>query len=273
MLLSFLILLIGYKYVTSLYKFSHSGDIDGEDTFSIMTYNVRLFNLYDWIHQDNIEKAIDDLIKKENPDVLCLQEYHPHANVALTQYPYKYEKLEGKKTKYGQAIFCKFPIVNSGSINFPNTANNAIFVDVVKSSDTVRIYNIHLQSLGIDTAVESLNKEDSERLFKRISSTFSLQQDQTELFLKHKTESPYKTVVCGDFNNTAYSYVYRKIKDDLNDTFEAAGSGFGKTYDFRLFPTRIDFILADRSFKVNDFKTFNEKFSDHYPILSKLSLE
>jgi len=57
--------------------------------------------------------------------------------------------LSGKKVKYGQAIFSKFPIVKSGSIEFPNTANNAIYADIVKGSDTIRIYNVHLQSLRI----------------------------------------------------------------------------------------------------------------------------
>ena len=94
-----------------------------------------------------------------------------------------------------------------------------------------------------------------------------------ELFVKHKTKCTYKTIVCGDFNNTAYSYVYRQIKGDLLDTFEDAGNGFGKTYDFKFFPTRIDFILADKSFEVNAFKSYDEKLSDHYPILAKVSLK
>ncbi|EPR74298.1 hypothetical protein ADIWIN_0640 [Winogradskyella psychrotolerans RS-3] len=95
-----------------------------------------------------------------------------------------------------------------------------------------------------------------------------------ELFLEHKSKTKYKTIVTGDFNNTPYSYIYRMIKgDDLKDTFEAAGNGFGRTYDFKFFPMRIDFILADEDFTVNGFKTFDVKLSDHYPIKTTLSLE
>ena len=80
-------------------------------------------------------------------------------------------------------------------------------------------------------------------------------------------------IICGDFNNTAYSYVYRKIRGDLNDTFKEAGAGFGRTYDFKFFPVRIDFIFADDAFIVNKFKTYDDHLSDHYPIMTSLSLE
>ena len=271
-MLSFVVLLIGYMSFGTLYKFSASTKIDDPQNIKVMNYNVRLFNLYEWIPEKGIETKIVDFIKKESPDVLSLQEYHPHENIDLSFFKYKYEELSGKKTKYGQAIFSKFPIINSGSIEFPDTANNAIFVDVVKGKDTIRFYNIHLESLRINTKVEHLKTEDSERLFKRIGTTFKMQQFQTELFLMHKKECHYKMVICGDFNNTAFSYVYRQIKGDLIDTFKEAGNGFGRTYDFKFFPVRIDFIFADEEFNVNGFKAFNNHYSDHYPIMTTLSL-
>ena len=127
--------------------------------------------------------------------------------------------------------------------------------------------------MHIDTKVENLKKENSERLFKRIGTTFKMQQFQTELFLKHKQQCKYKIVICGDFNNTAFSYVYRQIKGDLNDTFKEAGNGFGRTYDFKFFPVRIDFIFADKAFNVNGFQAYNEHYSDHYPIMTTLSVK
>ncbi|WP_092847555.1 endonuclease/exonuclease/phosphatase family protein [Algibacter pectinivorans] len=272
-MLSLVALLIGYFSFGSLYKFSSSVKVESPSNIKVMNYNVRLFNLYQWIPEKGVETKIVDFIKTEAPDVLSIQEYHPHKNIDLSFFKYKFEKLSGKKMKYGQAIFSKFPIINSGSIEFPDTANNAIFADVVKGKDTIRFYNIHLESLRIDTKVESLKKEDSERLFKRIGSTFKMQQFQTELFLMHKKQCKYKMVICGDFNNTAFSYVYRQIRGDLNDTFKEAGNGFGRTYDFKFFPVRIDFIFADQAFNVNGFKAYNAHYSDHYPITTTLSLE
>ena len=272
LLLSAFVLLLGYNHVSSLYKFTSSKNIENENNLSIMNYNVRLFNLYNWIPEEQVEERIVNLIKEAQPDIVSFQEYHPHDNVDLSFYKYKYEELSGTRVKYGQAIFSQFPIISSGSIEFPNTANNAIYADVVKDKDTIRIYNVHLQSLRIND-VENLKTENSEKLIRRVGETFEMQQLQTELFIKHKEKSPYKMLICGDFNNTAHSYVYKEIKGDLVDTFREAGNGFGRTFDFKYFPVRIDFILADKAFSINIFKTFEEQFSDHYPILAKVSLK
>ncbi len=272
-LISIFVLVVGYNYVWSFYKFSSSKQIENDSDISVMNYNVRLFNVYNWIDVHDVASQISDFIKEEDPDVISFQEYHPDDHVLLDIYAYKFEKLSGTRMKHGQAIWSKFPIINSGSIEFKNTANNAIFADIVKEDDTIRIYNVHLQSSGINANVEELKKEKSERLLRRVATTFRMQQDQAELFVQHKQNSPHKMIICGDFNNTAYSYVYNLIKGDLVDTFVDAGNGFGRTFDFKYFPVRIDFILADSNFNINHFKTFDIKLSDHYPILTRVSLE
>jgi len=271
-LLSLFVLAIGYFSFGSLYKFSTSENIENTNSLSVMNYNVRLFNLYDWISEENIEIKLIDFIKEKAPDVISFQEYHPHANIDLSFFKHKFEKLSGKKTKYGQAIYSQYPIINSGSVAFPNTSNDAIFVDIVKQEDTIRVYNVHLQSLHIDANVDKLAQEDSERLFKSVGQSFEMQQFQTELFLLHKKQCKYKMIICGDFNNTAFSYVYKEIKGDLQDAFKIAGNGFGRTYDFKFFPTRIDFILVDKSFQVETFKTYDVHFSDHFPVMTRVSL-
>ena len=273
LLLPLFVLAIGYFVFGSLYKFSESKTIDNKNNISIMNYNVRLFNLYKWIPNEDTEEKLVNFIKSEAPDILALQEYHPRERTKLSFYKYKYEKLLGENKKYGQAIFSNYPIINSGSIAFPDTFNNAIYIDIVKAKDTIRVYNIHLQSLRIDPKVEKLTTEESEKLFKGVGKTFKIQQFQTELFLKHTKGCKYKMIICGDFNNTAFSYVYKQIKGNLNDTFNEAGNGFGRTYDFKFLPMRIDFIFADPAFKINGFKTYDVEYSDHYPIMTKVSIQ
>ncbi|MTE27692.1 endonuclease/exonuclease/phosphatase family protein [Winogradskyella ouciana] len=273
MLLSLVVLILGWSYLSSMYKFSSSKKVENENNISVMSYNVRLFNIFEWLPNKTVKADITELIKKEQPDILCLQEYRTKDPVELNGY-YGYNTTFNNAVKRGQALFSKFPIINSGSLEFSGTSNNVIFADIVKAKDTIRIYNVHLQSSGVNTDVEILKKETSGQLFKQVSKTFKAQQTQVELFLKHKSKCPYKTIVTGDFNNTAYSYIYKEIKgDDLVDTFEEAGNGFGKTYDFKFFPLRIDFILVDESFTVNGFKTFDNKLSDHYPIKATIALD
>jgi len=273
LLVSFLVLAIGYNYVFSLYKLSASSNIDDANNISIMNYNVRLFNLFDWIKSPDLEDHMSSFFADNNPDILCLQEYRSYDKIDLSIFPYHYVQLSGDKIRNGQAIYTKFPIINSGSIKFPETSNNAIFVDIIKEKDTIRVYNLHLQSAGIDSNVEKLSQENSESVIKRMTTMFKMQQSQTEQFLAHKNKCTYKTIISGDFNNTAYSYIYKEIKGDMKDAFEQAGNGFGRTFDFKFFPVRIDFLLVDDRFNINAFKTYDVKYSDHYPIMVKVKLK
>lgn len=271
LLLSLIVLALGFNHLGALYKVS-SNNVEDVDNISIMSYNVRLFNLYEWLEEKDVPTKINEMIKEQDPDIISLQEYMPNPDVVLSAYPYQFEKLNGDNTKIGQIMASKFPIVSSGSIEFPNTSNNAVFIDVVIKRDTIRIYNIHLQSLHISADVAGLNAGNSNMLVKKTSETFKIQQEQAELFLEHKNQSNLKTIITGDFNNTPYSYVYRKIKGNYNDAFDMAGKGFGRTFDFKFFPIRIDFILTDIAFQVNGFTSISEKYSDHYPIIAKLKL-
>ncbi len=82
----------------------------------------------------------------------------------------------------------------------------------------------------------------------------------------HMHTSPYKIIVCGDFNDTSASYVYEKLTKKLKDAFIERGSGFGRTYAGEWPQFRIDYILYDSKLKCLDYKRGNETFTDHYPI-------
>ena len=60
-----------------------------------------------------------------------------------------------------------------------------------------------------------------------LSKTFIIQQKQVELIKKSIKKSPYKVILSGDFNNTAFSYIYKELSRDLNDSFKEKGNGFG----------------------------------------------
>jgi len=128
---------------------------------------------------------------------------------------------------------------------------------------------VHLESLSINPKEDYFNQENSEKLKIRVEKAFKKQANQATLIIEHQKNVAYKTILCGDFNNTAFSWVYHQLKNDKNDAFEVAGKGFGKTFDFS-FPMRIDFILTDKQIEVNNFKTYNVRYSDHYPIMARL---
>lgn len=256
----------------SYFPYKFNGEtLKSESALSIMTYNVHLFNRYNWIQTENIPNKISKFIIQIDPDIVTIQEYYKSKDIYLN-FPYKYLELEGE-SNFGQAIYSKFEIINKGSLDFKNTSNNAIFIDIVKENDTIRIYNLHLESMHIKMDSLNLNEKNSKKLLNRISTSFVKQQLQVEQFIAHKEKCKFKTIICGDFNNTTYSWVYKNIKGDFKDSFLHAGKGFGKTFDFNKYPLRIDFILASEQFDVTEHRNYKVKFSDHEPILAKLDFK
>ncbi len=266
-LLSTICLLIGIQFITTFYNFTEKKIVLNDD-IKIMSYNVRLFNKYDWIAEKDIEKNISEFIQKKNVGIVCLQEYVPLKKNKI-KYPYQYSKATNKQNGYGQIIYSKYPIIHKGSLDFDHSNNNAIYADIKINKDTVRVYNVHLESLKLNLSKDNFGEENKEVLLQRVQGTFEKQTKQVEEIMAHESKSPYKTIVCADMNNTAFSWAYRCLKADKKDAFEIAGKGLGKTYDYTL-PMRIDFIFVDPSIPVHHFKTYSEKYSDHFPIIARI---
>tara|TARA_Y100000739_G_scaffold228058_1_gene238929 strand:+ start:5610 stop:6629 length:1020 start_codon:yes stop_codon:yes gene_type:complete len=269
-LLSFIVLAVGYGTVVKFVNFSNNTQYISENSLSVISYNVRLFNLYKWIDRVGVDEEIYSFLQDENTDIICLQEYKKN-NLQLSSYNYSYEFLRGKNSNYGQAIFSKFPIINKGSIDLESNSNSAIFSDIIIRNDTIRIYNIHLQSFTFDKNIQlsDINSKNN-IIVGSVSNTFIDQQNQVEILKKHIEKCPYKLILSGDFNNTAFSYTYNKLKDNLNDSFIKKGNGLGITYNYNFIPMRIDYILLSKDFRVNKFKTYKINLSDHEPIFSEI---
>jgi len=268
LLLSLSILVLGFFISPPFYKFYGKKAALNND-LKVMSYNVKSFDLFNNHKSKDSTKNGFDFIKEVDPDILVLQEYYQAKKVKIS-FPYKYRKLRSKDKKNGMAIYSKFKIINSGSLNFEKTVNNIIFIDILKEKDTIRIYGLHLESLGITNDIEHFDEKNSEKLIKRATKSFRKQAEQTKKFLEHEKKWKGKKIICGDFNNTAYSWVYKQISENKKDAFIEAGKGFGKTFKYT-FPMRIDFILSDENASINQFKTFKEKYSDHYPILTRIN--
>lgn len=276
LMLSLVVLLLGFNHITSIYGFSsESNEKATQKDLSILSYNVRQFNQYGWTGQEDIPQKISNFIEEQNPDILSMQEYFKGEHTISESYTYKFINLKDPRAEFGLAIFSKFPVINSGSLDFPTGSNNnAIYADVIIEKDTLRIINLHLQSFSVKPDMKKMEQEHSKKVFKGMGQTFVLQQNQLKMVLDLIENTPYKTIITGDFNNTAYSYIYRKLlSKGFLDAHKEEGIGFGRTFDFNFFPLRIDFILPERSFEVLSFKTIEVPFSDHFPIKAKLKLK
>ena len=271
-LVSLIVLLIAFLSFGSFYRFGGETPKVLESDLKLMTYNVWGFNKNEWIKRPNVGDQIVDFVKREDPDILCVQEHSRVRHRQLKQFPYRSETpYSAKKTI--QAIFSKYPIIGEGSLDLPGTINNIIFADIVHGKDTIRVYNVHLQSFSIIPSTASFSDgKRSERTYHRLVSTFKKQMEQARIFRDHLESSPYVNVVGGDFNNTQFSNIYKIIKGDLQDSFLQQGDGFGATYKLFRLPIRIDYIMADPSIQVIQHQNYGENLSDHYPVMARLRL-
>lgn len=269
----------------------------------VMSYNAKAFNIYDK-DQKSMNKRVVHFLQEEKPDILCIQEYS-YDNTGKSGFnsteaiinalnvkdnerthkvllPYK-NKLG---YQFGMAIFSKYRIIDGGFVETSDSSSNkSMYVDIRFNSDTIRVYNIHLASMHLDStdyetgkaiwagSYDSTFNNKAQKLSNKISMAYLLRQRQAKMLHAHISECSYPVILCGDFNDSPASFSYNKIMHGLKDAFRSSGKGTGTTYIGKDFPSyRIDYIAHNKHF--NDFQYTvcrDLDVSDHYPIYTYIS--
>jgi endonuclease/exonuclease/phosphatase family metal-dependent hydrolase len=297
---SLLAVLVSWGHIGTHFRFrSNEAEVLSSDTLKIMSFNVRLFDLYQWKTKQKYKtrSRIFRLIKEQNPDVMCFQEYYSnpekgfdvrdtmnHLDLLNYNFVASFKSLEGLK-EWGMAIFCRYPLFNKQRVPFANSINNYFqYADFRKGNDTIRVFNIHFESLHFgqedylfmnDIGNQYTEKENiiekGQRIFMKIGNAFTRRAEQVETVRRYVASSPYPVVLCGDFNDTPASFVYNRLTSELKDSFCECGSGLSGTYPNLFFPMRIDYILHSiDSFRAFRYNVINEDLSDHLPITATL---
>lgn len=264
---------------------------DGQK-ITFVTYNVMGFMKES---ADGLDASLDEtamFIHGLKPDILCIQEYQTTRLNPKTKIDsvlnLRYDRVHYKKPNsygggWGLAVYSKYPIVASGTIDYPQSTNSSMWVDVRVNGDTIRIFNNHLQTTSVNKedrayidSQEYLHSEGREEKVRSIAGKllrgFARRARQADSLAVAIGSSPYDVIVCGDFNDTPMSYVYTTIRGDLLDAFVEKGKGMPNTYNglFNMF--RIDYVIYSPGLKVLSYDSPDVDYSDHKPVVVRFGL-
>lgn len=248
---------------------------------SLMSFNLRYDNSDDGKNAWTKRKLdLVNLIKNENPEILCIQEglYHQLMFIQDELEGYSFTGVGREDAQTGGeycAIFYPYnklrlnstftywlsptpEVVSTGwDAALERIVTYAQFIDL-SNGDTLNVFNTHFDHLG-----EKARQNSAELIIKLI---------------KKHTGKNEKVILAGDFNTTPGTKPIEILNDFLSDAAlvhsegssseEGTFNGFGETE----IPPRIDYIFTKnvdvKKYEVIKTRRENELFiSDHFPVL------
>lgn len=287
LLISGITLLVGFRFCMAIFSISLPGFADAD--FTLLSQNVRVFNSYRDLHKDYKEaKESIRWAVANNADIKCFQEYYHYAGHKLGYFStndslkrngeyYAYvasTRPDIKNQTFGLAIFSRFPILKKGKIDIGTRSGNAaIYADVKVNDKVVRVINVHLQSLKIneEAAVNHYTEESTiKHLVGNLKYGFQRRTFQIHALEQAVKTSPFPVIICGDFNDTPYSYAYQTLRNRMQNAFEAEGNGFGISFNGKIPFLRIDHQFYTSELEAISFETDRSAdFSDHFPTIGE----
>lgn len=292
-------LLIGIPYLTSTIGIKHllpKKNMNGQP-LSILNYNIGSYKMrpYHYKNRDSARIALKNWILESEGDIKCIQEF---ANIPWSKEFNLFDQLDKRGQHYyfstdapaeqngrfknGTLIISRYPIIKSGDVlSSTNGFNRIAYADIKVDGDTIRIVNVHLESMGLtETNPRSATnfitlKSQLHTILRKLKVGVFERSRQIRQLSDFIDRSPHPVVCAGDFNDLPYSYNYLRMKKHMKNSFEESGKGFGFTYNGgTLKVLRIDNQFYTSGFRAVGFETIDSvKFSDHFPLRAQYLIE
>lgn len=258
--------------------------------FSLMTYNtLYMYNYREVKTEGNLTaQAIID----SNADILCLQENSMNISNGQNVTQFQADTLKKMYPYHGDfqlglPIYSRFKVTELHTETMPGASG--VFEKYLIEIDSLQltVYNVHLQSIGLDTddkktfveltkghARGNISKIKS-GLLSKLNHAFKMRASQARIIRNYlDNDSAENIIVCGDFNDVAACYAVKTIMgNDLKNAYTEAGRGPSATYrDNRLY-FHIDQILYKGRIKPVEIATLRIGNSDHYPVKAIFKIE
>ncbi|MCR5709052.1 MAG: endonuclease/exonuclease/phosphatase family protein [Bacteroidales bacterium] len=267
------------------YRFGHEEAPLTGDGFEILTYNLGRYKAGGRnVTSNESISAIRNYLAEQDADIVCLQEFAVSdtgsLGIYLPAYPYHAQHLFKGNRSFGNVTLSKHPINHVETITFPDSRNLSLVTDIDVSGRTLRIYNCHLESYSISFTglIKRLFHKETftdevVQVHEKLGTATRRRSEQVGKLLLSEQESPWPTVLCGDFNDSPVSYTYQQLSKTKTDSFTEAGSGFSSTYSVLWPMLRIDYILLPREFAASRHTVARIPWSDHYPVKTHVYFE
>ena len=271
-------------YIGTYYQFSlENPQKNTQNGLKIASYNVAMFKreTSGFMAQDILAE-----MRRQKVDILCMQEYNEISGDQKNSESYKEYFPYQQVGRSDMVIFSRYPITGSKTILFEETNNSAMWADINVNGKEFRVFNVHLETTGINGTLHRASKTmfqqhqevDKSRLMNAIVGNYTLglmfRSGQAITIANEKRESEKPTILCGDFNDVPYSFVYNTVKGDMVDGFKECGAGWMYTYrGMKNKPVRIDYIFHDESIKGLAYYKTDLTYSDHFPVFMKIALQ
>jgi endonuclease/exonuclease/phosphatase family metal-dependent hydrolase len=182
------------------------------------------------------------------------------------------------------AVFSNYPIVNQKKIrSLPEYNHTFIWTDLKVGADTIRVFNIHLQSMHFVKKdydfIETIDQQSADDLSSNGKSLLRKLRDanfqravQVLAVRDEVQKSPYPVILCGDLNDVPNSYTYQVLRKDLRDGFSDKGFGIGRTFQFLAPTLRVDYIFYSDFLPIQSFRVDKGFQSDHKPLVAVFDL-
>lgn len=305
--LSVVALLLSWQQITVSFGFHAATtfkEAKAPDAIRVLTWNLSSWGKTGKTNRFNMnyQGEMINTIKGANADILCFQEYVftnkiqfrdsviPQLKDAGFLYSY-FVKASYSMHLYrsahvtGVVILSKYPIADTAHFEYVenNYAEPLIYADIKVNDKTIRVFTTHLQSVRFEEYdYEALHKlkepgqasvTQSRAIVWKLKQAYKKRGQQADEVHEKIKGSPYPAILCGDFNDVPNSYTYFTAKGDLQDAFIQRGFGLGRTYRFISPTLRIDYILVDKKFTVQQYRKIKVPYSDHYPVIADITLE
>jgi len=205
LIFSLAIILLGWKNISKIVALNSSELVEKDrDFLKLMTYNVQNFDLYNWTENEESRDNMLRLIKEQNPDIITFQEFYTEEDdenfhnikLLVNELDYKHYHFEKtltlkEKNHWGLATFSKYPLINKNRVDIDGSRGNLItYCDVQLPKTDLRLFNVHLQSIGFGKkdykffkkfSVQNPDIESSKNILKKMRDAYIKRAEQAEL--------------------------------------------------------------------------------------------